>query len=475
MPDVYRRQPRHGMQHRVAKKSCAFMTDAAFDLPLQESCQIAKAGNPTSRHGTEMLRTIRSWLHPSLIFTVATAFAQFALFALQGVLLARLLGPTGRGEFGTAVFYAQSLTYLGLIGTLFAVARRAANDPAGRPELSRATAKLAAVTGIGTIAFAALLAYVSLPADKHGLFSLCVVACLALPLEHWRLLLLAVDQGSGAFRKHNLNQVITTAILPLALALFWIAGGCSVTVAVLLSLIAPAVGLILRLTAQRDRGDASHGRSLGVFTLMREGTPYLLSVAAMDLFTRVDVFLFLSLASFTSQGFYAVAVPAAGLLLVAPDAFSLFSFNAGATGETSARQLCIAGCGLAVFQAITALSFAAVVGSLIQLMYGSNFSSALPLTWALLPGFAANGFSRVAEGYLRGRGKVRTGIAARLVAVPLMILIALLLLPSLHDIAIPIAASIAHIAVAVALIAAIVVDMSNRHCIAQPLSSGEQA
>jgi antigen flippase len=451
------------------------MTDTTFDLPLQESPQIATVAVSTSQHWAEMLRTFRSWLRPSLILTVATAFAQFALFALQGVLLARMLGPTGRGEFGTAVFYAQSMTYLGLIGTLFAVARRAAIDPAGRTELSRTTAKLAAVTGIGTIAIAALLAYISLPIDKRVLFPLCVLACLALPFEHWRLLLLAVDQGSGAFRRQNLNQMITTAILPLLLILFWIADSHSVYVAVLLTLTAPIIGLTFRLTAQRDRTLAKEGQSLRVVTLVREGAPYLLSVAAMDLFSRADVFLFLALASFTSQGYYAIAVPAAGLLLVAPDALALFSFNAGANGVASTKHLLVAGCGLALFQTVTAIAFAMVVGSLIRLMYGAQFANALPLTWALLPGFAANGFSRVAEGYLRGRGKVKAGIGARLFAVPLMISVALLLLSSLKDLAIPIAASIAHIMVAAILVSAIALDNSNRKHAGNSLAVGEQA
>ena len=108
-------------------------------------------------------------------------------------------------------------------------------------------------------------------------------------------------------------------------------------------------------------------------------------------------------------------------------------------------------------------------------MYGAKFANALPLTWALLPGFAANGFSRVAEGYLRGRGKVKAGIGARLVALPLMIAIALLLLSSMKDLAIPIAASIAHIVVAAILVSAIALDNSNRKHAGDSLAVGEQA
>src|SRR5262245_22913722 len=40
-----------------------------------------------------------TWLRPSLIATVSTSFGTFGITAIQGIILARMLGPEGRGEF----------------------------------------------------------------------------------------------------------------------------------------------------------------------------------------------------------------------------------------------------------------------------------------------------------------------------------------------------------------------------------------
>ena len=61
------------------------------------------------------------------VWTVGFAFAIVALQLGQGVLLARLLGPQGRGEYATAVLYVQMLLYIGLLGGLEVVCRYAAD------------------------------------------------------------------------------------------------------------------------------------------------------------------------------------------------------------------------------------------------------------------------------------------------------------------------------------------------------------
>ena len=87
----------------------------------------------------------------------------------------------------------------------------------------------------------------------------------------------------------------------------WLLGGCSVTTVAALTLLAPAVGFVLRLKSQGFRtllvGPIHRRRAR-----CSEGAPYLLSSAVCDLYGRMDAFLFLWLASFAAQGLYAVAV-----------------------------------------------------------------------------------------------------------------------------------------------------------------------
>ena len=148
------------------------------------------------------------------------------------------------------------------------------------------------------------------------------------------MLLLAVDQGSGLFRRYNLVQLITNAVFPLVLLVVWLLGGCSVVTAAVLTLLAPAVGLALRMALEGPRALLTGPAAPRPRTLLKEGGPYLLSGAVCDLYGRLDAFLFLWLASFAAQGLYAAAAPAASLLTVAPDALALFSFRAASGRPT---------------------------------------------------------------------------------------------------------------------------------------------
>ena len=143
-------------------------------------------------------------------------------------------------------------------------------------------------------------------------------------------------------------------------------------------------------------------------TLLREGGPYVVSVASADLFGRLDAMLFLWLGSFTIQGYYAAAVASASLLVIAPNALAIFTFNLGARAEAKygLKHFIWAGSGLCALQIAAAALLALVLHPLITLVYGVAFAGAVPLALALVPAQAVNGFAGVVDGYLRGRGKI---------------------------------------------------------------------
>jgi O-antigen/teichoic acid export membrane protein len=391
-------------------------------------------------------RRLGDLLKSSVIGTVSTSFAVFGLTAIQGIILARLIGPQGRGEWGTATFYTQTLTYIGLMGAQFVVARRAARDPASRQQLSRSVIRFGMLSGLVTIGAVAVLAFTLLPAEKTSLAPLCVVCALALPLEQTRLLLLAVDQGSGNFRRYNVVQLITSLVLPCLLLVMWINGQTSVTSLVLLTLVAPVVGLSLRWVLGDERRMHPAPAAPSVPTLLKEGSPYLLSSAVGDIYGRLDSFLILWLASFSAQGLYAAAVPAAGLLMVAPDALALFSFNATSRqGEAMSVQRLLHGSLLVIlFQTVTAVVFALAIAPLITIVYGNSFAGAVPFALALIPANALGGLAKVADGHLRGRGKIKIGVQARLVASAVMVVTTFVTFSWLRELSIPVAASFSH-------------------------------
>ncbi len=129
---------------------------------------------------TSVAQIFGGWLRPSVAATVVTGFATFGVTAVQGIILARLLGPYARGEFGTAILYTTSLTYIGLLGTQYAIARRAARNPEYGVQLSQLALRLGVVTGLGTAIVITVLAFTTLPEAKQYLAALCVVCCAGL-------------------------------------------------------------------------------------------------------------------------------------------------------------------------------------------------------------------------------------------------------------------------------------------------------
>ncbi|HXT57451.1 MAG TPA: oligosaccharide flippase family protein [Pirellulales bacterium] len=376
-----------------------------------------------------------------VVQTIGTSLTVFLMTAVQGVLLAQLLGPEARGEYSAVTFYTQTLTYIGLLGALLAIARRAARGADDYQQLARSALRLGAGAGLATIAVVAVLLFVGLPAEKRFLAPLGLACAMLLPCEQMRLALLAVDQGRGEYRRFNALRLMAALVFPCSLAVLWIAGGASLPRIVGLTIASSLVSLAITLCSEPRfawRGPASPPPT----KLVREGLPYAAALAVSDLFNRLDMLLILWLAELTVQGYYAAAVPAANLLIVAPNALSIFSFNAGAKKECSLSAMCRAAAGVAALQAVSAIGFALMLKPLMMLVYGARFEGAVPLALALLPAYAINGCSQVAEGYLRGRGKPSAGVWARVAGGLAMAATVFALFSQWREMSVPIGASV---------------------------------
>ena len=103
--------------------------------------------------------------------TLVVGFATFGLFAVQGILLARILGPEGRGEFAAIVAFPQMLLYLGLLGAAEIFARRAAQLPEGCSDtpLRLLAIRYGLATGLVFGLVCCLLAMVAMPQEKRYL------------------------------------------------------------------------------------------------------------------------------------------------------------------------------------------------------------------------------------------------------------------------------------------------------------------
>ena len=371
--------------------------------------------------------------------TFATTLTIFGIFMLQGILVARVLGPIGRGEFGTAVFFPRDiLLYVGLLGGIEIVNRYASRGICEK-RLKQSAARLGMMSGLMTAVAAAVLSIVVLSFVDHGakayLIPYCLLVCLFVPWEHVHLTVSGVDRGQERYARYNFNRLIFAAAFPFLVLMLVItglheaAGSHLLLVICSLFVVSKIVGLLptlrgisfrdwFRLPAQQNEESPVPSAK----TLLRDGRPYALSMFATELFERLDILLILALASVQESGFYFVAVPAATLLTIAPNALGVFTFNAGAEGRRVTLKTALAFVsGTAVFQIVAMACLWLIIPWLIVLFYGEPFRPAIAFVWFLLPACAIKGFLQAVDGYLKGCGKPLIGVWARVISIFVML------------------------------------------------------
>jgi enterobacterial common antigen flippase len=432
-------------------------------VPVDETPQsaLASAAFLRSWRPERALAAVRkNW---DMLTTVSASFGVFALFAVQGIFMARLLGPEKRAEYGTAVLYTQTFTYIGLLGALLSIAGQAARNRDGLKNLRRSAIYLGSCTGIGTALFVMLLSVTALPAAKSFLAPMCIICALMLPFDHIRLTLLSVDHGAGAFSKYNRNLLVNAAVLPVLLGVLWITGIRSIGTVVAATLLIPLIALAYRF-ATEGFGIIGKKADPPVRSLVVEGIPYAAAQTSNDLFGRLDAVLILWLSSLTQQGYYTAAVSTAALLVVAPNALALFSFRASAANgapPTLGRTIA-AGLGVLAIQLATLAAFLVVLEPLVVIVFGANFRGAVPYARLLLPAHAISGLTYVAGGYLRGRRKPLVEVWSRVLGTIVMVSVAFALRSSWHHLGVPMAAIFGHATCAVILCWAVLADTHQR-------------
>ena len=409
----------------------------------------------------------------NVIATFMTTLSVFGIYLLQGVVVARILGVVGRGEFGTAMFFPRDVfLYAGLLGGIEIVNSYAVNGNMDSRSLKYSAAKVGFISCVITAVVAAVIAVAVLVCvGKTYLIPFCLLCCLFVPWEHMQLTISAVDRGSKNFFFYNINRLLFAAsFLVLLLIVFGLGidsltSLSSLTVVCILFVLARVVGILPTLRGMdvlgtlggKAKGNAQSIKSSqitddgnpfstlqsasleethdgeyvegskdsvpGPWELLKQGRFYALSMLASEMFERLDMFLIVAIASVAESGFYFVAVPAAQMLTIAPNALQVFTFNAGADKENkvSLNKAMTVLSATALLQTVSALLFALILPLLIITLYTEEFSPAITFAMWLLPACAIKGYLQAADGFLKGRDKPLIGVWARFLSIFVML------------------------------------------------------
>ncbi|MBZ5661871.1 MAG: oligosaccharide flippase family protein [Acidobacteriia bacterium] len=363
--------------------------------------------------------------------TFFTSLAIQACGVITGILTARILSPSGRGELATILLWPIILSNLGLMGCNWALARGVAKNPRTEPDQVCS----AVAVGLGASFAYFMLGYflipLVLPADRASLLPLARLCLLLIPLDIFNQILLAIEHGRMRWRRFNFVRGSFYFFYLILICMIWSGHEAQVRRFVWAFLASQLLAVLLRFWIQRKSFAQGHPSLAECRRLLRSGLPYWGATAGNLFALQIDTVLVVTLMNAEAAGIYAVASAFGNAQFSLGDALGITSFaalsnekNVGSQQKIlteTFRQSTLLSAGLA-------LMFSCLIPFVVAPFFGSAFSQAtLPaVILALAAALTASG--NILNQGLRGAGRPYAGLASQLLGTAVLALAAALLL-----------------------------------------------
>ena len=335
-----------------------------------------------------------------------------ATFA-TGIILARALGPHGRGVYGALFLWALTAANIFAWGTQMTLAREAAQQPERVRAVYRAAYRLSAIGGLaGAAVFLAVVVPLTLGDPDYPLW-LVGVASLIVLFTIPNAFQIQIELGRARFGSYNTVRSLFVVGNVLTVTALWLTGVRDAgTFLVVLAAMALGASLAAALSIRPSLRDLSAGEEVPLAPTLRFSTPLALTMLIAGVAQQSDK-LFAS-ALFEPQviGLYLVAATLAQVQGMAGEALAQMFFARGAALADLAsvdrewlakrlRQTILLYAGLCAAGLV-------VLPPLVPLIYGQAFAGSAGLLYVLLPGLALQGMNRPFEEFLRGLNRAAT-------------------------------------------------------------------
>jgi O-antigen/teichoic acid export membrane protein len=360
--------------------------------------------------------------------TAATRVAGLLLSTAAAVIIARMLGPEGKGTLAFLLTLSSFLHSFGHLGIGSAITYRISRGLTPAPVAASYAVMLALALGLAC--FGGALLVVVPRYESWGEAALVVIGLSMTPLlflnnylGHTLIGQLKIHQGNVvAFVQHLLTLALVGIVV------WWLGKGVGGTMGAYVLAEAGAVAMLLffiwRYTGFRFRWDPAFLKgALGYGVLS-----YLLLLCNTMVY-KVDVFFVKGFLGDTQLGFYSVAVSLAQLFWLVHRSIGLVLIPVVARQTSERSELALRLCRLQMGLSVIAGPLLAAAAPLLILIYGERFWPSLWPLYALLPGillFPVFGFLTVD---LAARGKQRVPLLISLGGVIVDVALVLLLVP----------------------------------------------
>jgi O-antigen/teichoic acid export membrane protein len=402
---------------------------------LAEQLQVARSTLLKRHIGGAMARTA--------CFNIAAAAAA----ALGGIIVARTVGPTVRGEYAAVTSWFGVLLIVGEVGQSAAVCFHVARDP-GRARDYVATSR-AMMLVTGAIAIAAGLVVAPVLADGHlGLAGAYRIAfagsILAFLGAGYTCSLQATSTARWNLVRVSQPVLALTGILLLRglhlLTLDTVLGVLIATMAIQL--------VYAYYWCRRSELAPGHARVDLVRPLVRYGLAQIAAVAPATVNGYLDQLVLSQLVPPADLGRYAIAVsitmlPVPLVSAIGNVAFPRLAARRAISAEGHGLQRAAVVVSAATASAIL-LPIAAIAFWLIPEVFGAAYRGAVPLLWILTPGGIFLACGQVVGDLLRGLGRPGLVATAQGLAAAFTVILLVALLPSTGVAAAAIASTVAY-------------------------------
>jgi O-antigen/teichoic acid export membrane protein len=351
---------------------------------------------------------------------VANGLTALSVFAAS-VVMARALGPEGRGQAAVHLVAIGMSIALGGLGVSYAAAYAAARS--GR---SPSALRSVGILGVASLAVTALLGFVvELLVAREAPASEKAWAVAGAVIGQAAGITMGWIQGSRAMRSWNVLRVSPFALHLAFLLALWSGGGLTVGRCIAAYAVAHAISLVLGGFLARSRRNAV-GEDTAPFSTgetWRFARGIAVSAALYQLNQRLDQLYLALLGRAADLGIYASAVTLAGVGLPLASGLAQATYAEGlhASGLERGRLASRRNVAALAATAACAVVLTAFARPLMVLLYGEPFARGAPalavLAWATV--FIAGNY--VAAEALRSAGKSSATIRADSIAVGLSI------------------------------------------------------
>lgn len=314
---------------------------------------------------------------------------------LTGIIVARALGPSGRGELAAIMMIAQTAGWLLSVGATEAVSYRLAKNPDDGGRLMGTW--LAASVPLAAIAFLVgqLLLPILFAAQTPEAIDIARVYMLIVGLVIVQSILNGMLLGDHDFLAFNVVRLVPPAIGAVGYLALWATGHLSVELALAVAAVASTAGcLVAGVHAQRR-----HGVERPSFPMLRETFSYGIRAHGGSISSlvnaRLDLLIIPAFLTAASVGLYSVATNVTSIITTLTTTIALIVLPVAARRKDSARTVVRTLHAVLLIGLTIAIPLGVLAQFALELVYGADFGAAATCVRILLPGVVLNAASIV--------------------------------------------------------------------------------